>query len=334
MATAFRATQQLGGDASSNEPRAKVKPLAPVERSAPTEVGSVVFQADGRFLVRFGDRLDYFIQETAHRVKVPPEHEARVSASRWMVRGPGGGFALVGPRHVVTIRGGKFTTLALPARAAGGEVGEICAVVDDGRTFGIVTAETEDSDGNSELWRSDDGATWQEPVALPLGGEVRSVSSGPYGFLVVGARKLRARAMLLGFDAQPVLFTKGVNERTPLLVCVCGADKNAWAAGDSYVLSLERGAVHEEPVEAPGPAIAMGLDLVGAPWLLTSRALLRRHVEGGSAKWCVYHQASDGAAPYVAFGFSPGGVRVVDARGGGVHVAPRDIRNWQSTQAR
>lgn len=333
MATAFRATQQLAPSAS-NEPRAKVKRIEVAARAERATPGSVVFQADGRFLARFGEKLEYFIQDTPHRVKVPPQHAADVAATKWMVRGPGGGFALVGPAHVLVIRGGKFSMLALPTRGEG-EVGEICAVVDDGRTFGIVTLETDDSDG-PELWRSEgviaEGGAWQEPLALPLGGEPRALSSGPYGYLVVGAKKQRARAMLLGFDDQTVVFTKGVNERGPLLTCVCSAARPSWAAGEGFVLAVERSGVHEEVLDAPEEPVAMGLDLAGSPWLLTPRSVMRRHVDGTTARWVAYHRAADGDPPHVGFGFSTSGVRVVDATGGGVHITPRDLRNWQSTQ--
>src|SRR6185503_16360776 len=113
---------------------------------------------------------------------VPAEHRSAVAASSWLVRGPGGGFALVAPGHVLLIRGGRFASMPMPERATGGEVGEIQAVIDDGRVFGVVTAETDDSNGGPELWQSADGLRWGEPVVLPLSGDARSVAYGPYGF--------------------------------------------------------------------------------------------------------------------------------------------------------
>lgn len=331
-ATAFRATQPLRlTDPASDEPRAVVAKVIAPSSDIPATPGSVVFQPDGRFLMRFGSRLDYFINDKAHRVTVPPAFEPEVAATRWMVRGPGGGFALVGPTSVLLIRGGRFAKVALPTRASGGEVGEISAIVDDGHVFGVVTDETDDSEGGPELWRSNDGNAWEEPISLPIGGEVRSIAYGPYGYLAVGARKNRARALFLGFDNHPLLFTKGVTDHTPLSACVCSAGRAAWGAGEGFVLYLERSDVHEEPVDVPDAPVVMGLDLAGTPWLVTEGHVLRRHLDSRAAKWRVYHRREVGAPPFVAIGFSSAGVRIVDAGGGGVQLTPRDIRSWQAT---
>jgi serine/threonine protein kinase len=331
-ATAFRPTQpfRTTEPGSEAEPRASVRDI-PAPRDATATPGCAVFQNDGRFLLRQGDRLEYFIDDKPHRVKTPPEHAASVADTRWMVRGPGGGFALVGTRHVLLVRGGRFAEMAAPARPSGGEVGEVTAVIDDGRVFGIVTAETDDSEGGPELWRSNDGVTWEEPIGLPLGGEVRGIAYGPYGYLAVGARKNRARAMFLGFDNHPLLYVKGVNERPPLAQCICSAGRDAWGAGDGFVLYLERGDVHEETMDATGKPIAMGLDLVGTPWLLTDRHVLRRHVGSHVASWHTYYERREGDPPFIAMGFTALGVRVVDGGGGGVHLAPRDLKAWRPT---
>ena len=331
-ATAFRATQPLRlTDPASDEPRAVVARVVAPSSDVPATPGSVVFQPDGRFLMRFGSRLDYFINDKPHRVTIPAGFEPDLAATRWMVRGPGGGFALVGPTSVLLIRGGRFTKVAMPTRPSGGEVGEISAIVDDGHVFGVVTDETDDSEGGPELWRSNDGNAWEEPISLPMGGDVRSIAYGPYGYLVVGARKNRARAMFLGFDNHPLLFTKGVTDHSPLSACVCSAGRAAWGAGEGFVLYLERSDVHEEPVDVHEAPVVMGLDLAGTPWLLTEGHVLRRHLDSRAAKWRVYHRREAGAPPFVAIGFSSAGVRVVDAGGGGVHLTPRDIRSWQAT---
>src|SRR5262249_27146889 len=130
----------------------------------PLEPGGVVFQPDGKVLARFGDRLIYFISGEPHKVGVPDALRDEVRASGWLVRGPGGGFALIGPGHVVLIRGGRLESMALPVRPDGGEVGEIQTVIGDGSTFGVVTAETDDSNGGPELWRSTDGRGWSAPT--------------------------------------------------------------------------------------------------------------------------------------------------------------------------
>jgi hypothetical protein len=300
----------------------------PAPRPPTAEVGGAVFQ-DGRFLLRFEDRLDYFIDDKPHRVNLPDDYRARVAAARWMARGPGGGFVLVGPREITLVRGGRFLLATSPARS--GEVGDITATFHDGAALCIVTAETDDSEGGPELWRSADGVQWEEPIVLPIGGDVRSVAHGPFGYLVVGERRNRARALFVGFDRHPVLFTKGVTDRSPLLVCVCSGGQDAWGAGQGFVLYLARGDVHEEAVEAEEPPIAMGLDLVGSPWLLTRRSVLRRHVDSRTARWRLYHQREPNEPDFIAMGFTTSGVRIVDRGGGGVHLTPRDIAGWRPT---
>ncbi len=340
VATAVRPTQSVHMEAT-----ALAAPLCAVSElvahslppSAPHAVeseviapGGAVFQPDGKVLARFGERLVYFVGDKAHKVAVPAEHRRTVAASRWLLRGPGGGFALVGEGHVLLVRGGSFSSMRLPARSTSDEVGPITAVVDDGRTFGVVTAETDDS-GGPELWTSADGATWSEPLILPLGGDAHAVSNGPYGFLVVGSRRgTRARALFLGFDGQASVYTAGVNDRPPLRVALCGAAREAWGAGAGFVVAFERGAVRPEIVEQAGDPVAMGLDLVGVPWLVCERVVLRRHVESGDALWRAYYRRPEGSAPLIAVGFTPEGARILDARGGGATVVPRDIEAWSS----
>jgi hypothetical protein len=329
-ATAFRPTQPLRITGPGlDEMRASIRAI-PAPREPKAVPGGVVFQADGRFLLRLGDRLDYFIDDKPHRVNVPDEFAPDVAAARWTVRGPGGGFALVSPSSIMLVRGGRFTRLPLPHRG-GGEVGEITATIHDGGGLCVVTAETDDSEGGPELWRSTDGTHWEDPIVLPLGGDVRALSYGPYGYLVVGERRTRARAMFVGFDKHPVLFTRGVNDRPPLTTCLSSGGKDAWGAGQGVMLYLERGDVHEETMEVEETPIAMGLDLVGSPWLLTPRSVLRRHVDSNSAKWRLYHHRPPREPDFVGIGFTTSGVRIVDTGGGGVHLTPRDIAGWRPT---
>lgn len=338
-ATAVRSTQLLEfPESAASEPFVRVTELsaAQVSSSDPAGPGDViaaggaVFHPDGKVLARFGERLLYIVSDKAHKVAVPGELRPFIGASRWVVRGPGGGFGLLGPSHVMLVRGGVFSMMPLPERPGGGEVGTIQAVVDSGRVFGVVTAETDDS-GGPELWTSSDGSAWAAPVILPLGGDARSVAHGPYGFLVVGSRReTRARALFLGLDGQASVYTAGVNDRSPLLVGLCGAGREAWCAGQGFVLSFERGLVTQESTEGQGTPVAMALDLVGAPWLVCERAVLRRHVDGGSAVWKVYYERSEDRPPLTGIGFTPEGARLLDAHGGGARLIPRDIALWSS----
>ena len=105
MATAVRPTQTVQVEATAlAEPLCAVSEIVPhsLPPSAPEAAGEgiapggAVFQPDGKVLARFGERLVYFVGDKAHKVAVPAEHRRLVGATRWLSRGPGGGFALVG----------------------------------------------------------------------------------------------------------------------------------------------------------------------------------------------------------------------------------------------
>jgi hypothetical protein len=82
-------------------------------------------------------------------------------------------------------------------------------------------------------------------------------------------------------------------------------------------MRFDRGGSAVEASDAEGSPVAMGLDDEGVPWLVTERDVYRRHGGGVSPVWKRYHTQPKGAPRLVAIGFPPGGVRVVDAVGGG-----------------
>src|SRR5262249_5611973 len=152
---------------------------------------------------------------------------AEVKASRWLVRGPGSGIALVGPSHLLLLPRSDLLSAPLPQRSGGGEVGPIQAVLGGGRSFGVITGETEDSNGGPELRTATDGATWTSPLILPLSGDAHAIVAGPLGHYVVGSRRgKKARALSLGYDQRVHVFTS-VNDRPPLLVAVAGPEGEA-----------------------------------------------------------------------------------------------------------
>ena len=129
-ATAFRPTQMLRADELSalSRPLATIREVAGPKIDGTTTTlgelpavarGAVVFQPDGKVLARFGDRLLYFVAGEPHKVGVPDGVREAIATSRWVTRGPGGGFAAIGPAQIVLIRGGKMTPMALPARPGG-----------------------------------------------------------------------------------------------------------------------------------------------------------------------------------------------------------------------
>jgi hypothetical protein len=84
-----------------------------------------------------------------------------------------------------------------------------------------------------------------------------------------------------------------------------------------------------EDTAAPGRPMAMGLDPLGIPWLVTARAVMRRSTHGEAPAWRLYHELEPGDPPLVGIGFSTNGARIVDAQGGGALLRPLDVDAWQ-----
>jgi serine/threonine protein kinase len=304
---------------------------------AQLEPGNVAFQSDDRALARFGERLCYLQGEGHMPISLGPAEVPAIAATQFVVRLPFGGFALVGPAHLRLVRPRSLAVGApLPARPDGRPVGAIVAAVGEAYAFGVVTADV--GEGGPELWVLRDEAVWEEPIPLPSLERVSAVIRTLYGFLVVGTTRspqgARAGAVFVSEGGQPTVYMKGLKDKLPLHVALASADHLAWAAGDGFVLALDRGNVTVEEVAAPDRPAAMGLDPLGIPWLVTARAVLRRSAQGVTAVWHVFHEQTAGGPPFVGIGFSASGVRVVDAQGGGVLLQPRDIKGWTSTWVR
>jgi len=331
--TAFRTTQAVA-PAITLEPLAEIVDIPPVEVKGtmlpPLRPGSVAFQSDGRAVARFGGRLLYLWGDRALPIPIPSADAPLIATTTFVVRGPHTGFALVGPTHVRLVRPGQILPLALPHRGA-----IIEAAIGDGQTFGVVTAAAEgDDDSLPELYLRDED-TWAAPISLPLGGRVLALSSGPYGMLVVGtnAKGTRGRALFASYDGQTTVYAKGIQDKPPLLVSLCSGERLAWAAGEGFVVGLDRGTVIPEEVEAKDRPVAMGLDPVGLPWLVTVSSVMRRQSSPTGPVWRTFYEKDAGAPALVGITFTDEGARIIDGRGGGVKLAPRDIGSWQSTSA-
>jgi hypothetical protein len=347
-ATVYRPTMLVnaGGDAKP-EPTYTIEELAaaaphPIDPSEPTLAiakGAAAFQADGRVLAISGSRLYFFVDQRPFAVSSPDkardaEHRARLRETRWVCWLGDLGYAIVGPKHLLMLRGGAWRELALPVReggAAGGEVGEVIACLGGRGRLSIVTAETDDGDGGPELWRTIDGATWTGPTTIPFnGGEVHAAAEGPYGTIFVGARGKKARATFLAPDGGNVVYTNGLASAGDLTVATGGNERELWAASSAGVLRFDRATAELETEDLGEAPVAMALDLVGIPWLVTERGVHRREaLAGATSKWRRIHVRPANKPPFAAIGFTPEGVRVLDAGGSALRIIPADIAQWR-----
>ncbi|UQA62625.1 serine/threonine-protein kinase [Polyangium aurulentum] len=336
--TAFRTTQAIEPTVVTVDPLAEVIDLPPIDTQGrnlpPLRPGNVSFHPDGKALARFGGHLFYLWDDKSLPIPVPPAEAALVASTTYVLRGPFPGFALVGPAHVQLVRPGRVMSVPLPSRPDGTPVGPIEAAIGDGQTFGVVTSDLDDEGGPS-LWLLAGETGWSRPSILPIGGRVLALSSGPYGILAVGmnTKGNKGRALFASFDGQTSVYTAGVIDKPPLVCALCGAERVAWGAAEGIVLAFDRSSVTAEEVEAKDRPVAMGLDPVGVPWLVTVSSVMRRRSGGGTPVWTTYFEKDAGAPPLVAIAFSPDGARVIDAQGGGARIVPRDVASWRSTSA-
>jgi hypothetical protein len=293
--------------------------------------GKAAFQADGRIIAISGDRIVFFIGQQGYLVAQPKDAElARVLARTARVHVvPGLGYLFVGAEGVLCLQRGVWRALPMPPM----EPDEAVEASFSGPSgLGVVTS---GDSGLTTIWRTRDGASYEGPVEFGMnGGKVLAISDGPYGTLAVGSRGDRGRAIFVPFDGDEVPYTKGVVNKPPLRVAACGAGRDAWAAGEHGIFAFSPGRPAEleqtELARKPGPLalVDMVIDLVGSPWLLTSRSLLRREATAAEHAWRVVHERDPNEPAFVAMGFTPKGVHVLDERGGFVVITPADVARW------
>ena len=305
-----------------------------------TPATMALVQPDGRVLARFDDQLLYLVGDRPCRVAVPDLFRPVVAASRWLVRGPGGGFLLAGPAHLLHIRGGRFASLSLPAVIAEGpvapspvadpvaasSVGPIVAVACGALGLVVVSAATPDRGPLG--WRlAADG--WEPPVTLPLSGEVQAVSEGPDGWMVVGADAAGAgRGAWWSSTDGRTHQRPAASPGAPWRVVLAGPAGEAWVASGDRVLRLGDGSEPEvECSGVDGEPLALATDPLGLPWLLTACSVWRRQADGG---WHCLYRRDPSRPALVALGFSVRGVRVVDSSGGSLDIEPRNLDGWRA----
>jgi hypothetical protein len=152
------------------------------------------------------------------------------------------------------------------------------------------------------------------------------MANGVSGLFVVGGKRgSTGRALYLGHDEICRILTQRLRKRPPLLVATPGIGKDCWAAGEDCIVRLDADAVDAETAQSFGVPIAMALDVIGIPWLLTGDKVLRRHGGGVSAEWVVYHVRPSDKPHFVAIGFTCNGAHVLDAGGNTITIVPHDI---------
>jgi serine/threonine protein kinase len=307
-----------------------VTEILQTDGAQPVAPGNAAFQPDGKVLARFGRHVAFYIDERAILVAMPAEYHSDISSTQWVVRAPGGGFALVGPEAIVLIQHSNVRRLAMPSRSDGGVVGPIQAVVGTGTLLGVVTGEV-DHRGGPELFQWTPSGTWNEPVILPLAGDANCVIATPYGFLCAGAHSSgRGRAALLDFNRQAISYVPWLTNCPPLRVAVGGTEREFWVAGGGRIYRLDRAGAEVECAGFGGEAVAMALDPVGAAWLVTQSSVLRRLVTRGKPVWRTYSTKSPSAPDYVAIGFTPRGADILDSRGIKHRIATPELSEWRS----
>jgi serine/threonine protein kinase len=275
------------------------------------------FRPDGSALARLGEELHFLGARSPLAVDVPPGLRAAMRDTRAILRGPTQGFSLVTPEQLLLLAHGQLSVVASPQHPDGGQVGPIQAAAWAPGALAIVTAETDDERGGPELWLCRDGVSWSEPRLLPLGGEVRSLARGPYGWLVVGGRKTRGRALFLPDQGAAQVLVEGVHTQGPLSRALVTEDDLWFAAGEGFVLALRDNPARLEELEGARSEVpvAMELDRLGVPWLVTSHAVHRRSDASHGARWQLVFRRPPNRPPFVAFSSIAGGPRILDAEG-------------------
>lgn len=298
---------------------AEEHPLRRGARRDRVEADLAAFRHDGSALARFGEELYFLGAPGPLAVAVPSGLQDTPRKARAILRGPTQGFSLITPEQLLLLAHGQVTVVAPPQHPDGGHVGPIQAAAASPGVLAIVTAETDDERGGPELWLCRDGATWSEPRLLPLGGEVRALARGPYGWLVVGGRKNKARALFLPDQGAAQVLVEGVHGHSPLGRALVTEDDQWFAAGAGFVLALRDSPARVEPLEDASAAespVAMELDRRGDPWLVTTHAAYRRRDDGDDgARWQLVCRRPASRPPFVAFSSLAGDPRILDAEG-------------------
>jgi eukaryotic-like serine/threonine-protein kinase len=336
-ATAYRPTAHVQ---KPSTPRTEIvrdlppKPLRPFDPREPSLAllpGRLGFQPDGKVLAASRTRVVFFIDGQPYLATSPAgigadEHRAQLAQVDRVHYVGELGYALVSKRSILLLRAGQWTRLSPPSHPDR-TVGPITASLAHRGRLVVVTAETDDGDGGVEVWSTSDGARWEGPITVPLGGDAHAIAEGPYGTVLVGAQGRRGRAAFLAPDSMVNVYALG--KVSPLQMVVHGAERESWGASDSAQIVRFDRSVAEIEATLPEPAVALALDLVGVPWVLTATTVFRRELEAGKPQFRALETRIPGRPPFVGLGFTPQGAHVLDAEGGFTHLEPSDVEHWR-----
>ena len=310
------------------------KPLRPFNPSEPTLSllpSRLGFQPDGKVLAASPTRVVFFVDGQPYLASSPSgvsaeAHRAELAQIDRVHYVGELGYALVAKRSILLLRAGQWTRLSPPSHPDRA-VGVVTASLAHRGRLVVVTAETDDGDGGVEVWSTGDGARWEGPITVPIGGEVHAIAEGPYGMVLVGSQGRRGRAAFLAPDGMVNVYA--LSKVAPLRLAIHGAEREAWGVSESAQIVRFDRSVAEVEATLPEQPLALALDLVGVPWILTATTVLRRELEGGSPAFRALETRLPGRPPYVGLGFTPEGAHVLDAAGGFTHLEPSDIDTWR-----
>jgi serine/threonine protein kinase len=285
----------------------------------PCAPGGVLFQPDGKVLARFGERLFYFIDGRPLEVAVPRSFQGLVASSRWLRRGPGGGYLLGGARHLLHLHGGEFHPLPLPFDP---EVSEVRAVLHEDPLWILAGGARP---GLAHVWNFHD-SRWQLAGEIPVEGAV-------VGSYLEGQTPRWFEATPGGLRAWRIR-SAGAPEQVEHGAWggVCSAalpgPGEAWFAGAGWARKLEAGHAPERLDGTLAP-VELARDPSGALWALTPREILRRDPESG--RWGCEHRVAPAQPALVALGFSAQGLSILNEMGGFWRRDPPDPEAWRGS---
>ncbi|MBI4950720.1 MAG: protein kinase [Myxococcales bacterium] len=229
---------------------------------------------DGRALAIFGDRLLGVVGDQAHELPIAAAWRELGARSSWLLPGLGGGFALVGPQHVLTLgTAGEARLLELPWYALASGLGpvRIEACASDGARLGFAVALSDERSEARSLWIWSGTRFHVLDLPLPAGARpVTALGVAPWGVAALGAgERGRPELVLFAHDGRALCgplalggaralsndTVRGLGAVEAAARVACSATSvEVFVALPSGVLRVTPEGVSAEPVDAPETA--------------------------------------------------------------------------------